>query len=117
MLSAGIQAMIELHLVLKAPPKRIRSLIEALQVLADSVRSEPGCLGVELYKSLIGPRCLCYDEFWESEADLCRMLTSHHFCQLATLMELASELPVCEFRFINQTYGLSFAEHVRGALP
>lgn len=106
--------MIELHLVLKAPTKRIRHLIDALQVLADSARLEPGCLGVELYQNVAGQRYLCYDEMWESEADLRRMLTSHHFCQLANLMELASEPPACEFRFINQTYGFDFAERVRG---
>lgn len=106
--------MIELHLVLKAPSKRIRPLIDALQALADSARLEPGCLGVELYKSVAGPRCLCYGEIWESEADLHRMLASHHFCQLANLMELASEPPACEFRFISKTYGFDFAEQVRG---
>jgi quinol monooxygenase YgiN len=106
--------MIELHLVLKAPANRIRPLTDALQVLADSARSKPGCLAVELYKSLTEPRRLYYDEIWESEADLRRMLASHHFCQLATLMEQASEAPTCEFRFIRKTYGFDFAEKVRG---
>lgn len=106
--------MIELHLVLKAPSNRISALIDALQVLADSVRSKPGCLGVGLYKSVTEPRCLYYDEIWESELDLRRMLESHHFCQLATLMELASEPPTCEFRFISKTCGFDFAEQVRG---
>lgn len=106
--------MIELHLALKAPSNQIGTLIDALQVLADSVRSKPGCLSVGLYKSVAEPRRLYYDEIWESESDLRRMLESHHFCQLATLMELASEPPACEFRFISKTCGFDFAENVRG---
>lgn len=105
--------MIELHLVLRAPPNRTRILIDALQALAESVRSVPGCMAVEVYKSVAGPRYICYDEIWESEAELRRMIVSHHFSRLAALMELSSEPPACEFRFISQTYGLGFAEQVR----
>jgi hypothetical protein len=50
---------------------------------------------------------------WESEAALRSMIASRHFSQLAALMELSSEPPACEFRFISQTYGLGFAEQVR----
>ncbi len=93
--------MIELHLVLKPPPNKTRTLIAALQTLAKSARVEPGCI------------CICYEEIWESEAALRGMIASRHFSQLASLMELASEPPACEFRFIAQTYGLGFAEQVR----
>jgi len=44
------------------------------------------------------------------------MITSRHFSQLASLMELSSEAPACKFRFISQTYGLGFAEQVRGCV-
>ena len=106
--------MIELHLVLKAPPNKTRTLIAALQALAKSARLAPGCMAVEVYKTVAVPRYICYDEMWESEAALSRMIASRHFSQLAALMELASEPPACEFRFISQTYGLGFAEQVRG---
>ena len=106
--------MIELHLVLKAPPNKTRTLIAALQALAKSARVEPGCMAVEVYKTAVGSRYICYEEIWESEATLRRMIASRHFSQLAALMELSSEPPACEFRFISQTYGLGFAEQVRG---
>jgi quinol monooxygenase YgiN len=87
-----------------------------LQVLAKSARVELGCIAVEVYKTVAVPRYICYDEIWESEAALRRMIASRHFSQLAALMELTSELPSCEFRFISQTYGLGFAEQVRGCV-
>jgi quinol monooxygenase YgiN len=105
--------MIELHLVLKAPPNKTRTLIAALQALAKSVRLAPGCIAVDVYKTVSGPSYICYDEMWESEATLRGMIASRHFSQLAALMELASEPPACEFRFISQTYGLGFAKQVR----
>ena len=105
--------MIELHLVLKAPPNKTRTLIAALQALAKCARLETGCIAVEVYKTAIGSRTICYEEIWESEAALRSMIASRHFSQLAALMELASEPPACEFRFISQTYGLGFAEQVR----
>jgi hypothetical protein len=40
--------MIELHLVLKAPPNKTRILIAALLALAKSVRLVPGCMAVEV---------------------------------------------------------------------
>jgi quinol monooxygenase YgiN len=106
--------MIELHLVLKAPPNKTRTLITALQALAKSARTVPGCIAVEVYKTVAEPRYICYDEIWDSEAALRRMIASRHFSQLAALMELSSEPPACEFRFISKTYGLGFAELVRG---
>lgn len=105
--------MIELHLVLKAPPNQTRRLIAALQALAKGARTLPGCIAAELYKTVSGPQYLCYDEIWESESELRRMIASHHFSQLAALMELSLEPPICEFRFISQTYGLGFAYQVR----
>ena len=109
--------MIELHLVLRAQPNQTRNLIDALQALAKSARSAPGCHAVEIFMTVDRPRYICYDEIWESETELNRMIASHHFSQLAALMELSSEPPNCEFRFINQTFGLSYAEQVRGCEP
>ena len=106
--------MIELRLVLKAPPNKTRILIAALQALAKCARIESGCMAVEVYKTAVGSRYICYEEIWESEAALRRMIASRHFSQLAALMELSSEPPSCEFRFISQTCGLGFAEQVRG---
>ncbi|MFZ2313091.1 MAG: antibiotic biosynthesis monooxygenase, partial [Methylobacter sp.] len=71
--------MIELHLLLRAPPNQTRNLTAALQALAKSARTLQGCMNVEVYKSVARPRCLCYDEVWESEQELRRMIASHHF--------------------------------------
>ncbi|QPK63555.1 antibiotic biosynthesis monooxygenase [Methylomonas sp. LL1] len=106
--------MIELHLVLRVPANKTRTMVDALQVLAKSARSVPGCIAVEVYKTVGVPRYICYDEIWESETMLRKMIASSHFSQLASLMELSSEPPDCEFRFISQTCGLDFAERVRG---
>lgn len=106
--------MIELHLVLRAPPNQTRNLTAALKALAKSALTLQGCMNVEVYKNLAQPHYLCYDEVWESEQELRQMIASHHFSQLAALMELSCEPPSCEFRFISQTYGLGFAEQVRG---
>jgi quinol monooxygenase YgiN len=89
--------MIELHLVLKAPPSKTRTLIAALQALAKSSRGAPGCMAVEVYKTVAVPRYICYEEIWESEEALRSMIVSRHFSQLAALMELSTEPPVCEF--------------------
>lgn len=107
--------MIELHLVLRVPTNKTRTMLAALQVLAKSARSAPGCMAVEVYKTVRAPHNICYDEIWESETVLRRMIVSRHFSQLASLMELSSEPPDCQFRFISKTQGLEFAEQVRGS--
>lgn len=109
--------MIELHLILKVSPKKVRALTEALQALAKSARAEPGCIGVNVYKTVgAPPHTLCYDETWESESGLRRMIASKHFSQLASLMELSTEPPDCQFRFISNIQGLEFAERVKSQL-
>lgn len=105
--------MIELHLVLRVPVNKSRMVVDALTALAKTVRTVPGCVAVDVYKTAGFPRFICYDEIWESEAMLRAMIASPHFSQLAALMELSSEPPACEFRFISQIYGLEFAERVR----
>jgi quinol monooxygenase YgiN len=107
--------MIELHLVLRVTPKKTRTMIDALQALARSARLVQGCIAVEVYKTADSRHYICYDEIWESEAVLRRMITTRHFSQLVSLMELSCEPPACEFRFIDKTYGLDFAEQVRNS--
>ena len=62
--------MIELHLVLKAPPNKTRTPIAALQALAKSARLAPGCIAVEVNKMAIESRTICYEETWGPEAGL-----------------------------------------------
>jgi quinol monooxygenase YgiN len=109
--------LIELHLVLKVAPGKTRIVIDALQALAKNARATPGCQGVEVYKSVDDQGGVCYDEIWGSESELRSMITSKHFTQLAALMELSSEPPNCQFRFISKTQGLEFAEQIKGYTP
>jgi len=108
------RVMIEFHLILKPQPNQTRNLVAALRALSKQARLLSGCLAVEVYQTVAGPRYLCYDEIWESEAELRHMIASRHFKQLAVLMELSSVPPICEFRFISETCGLDFAEQVIG---
>ncbi|MGR8979257.1 MAG: putative quinol monooxygenase [Gammaproteobacteria bacterium] len=105
--------MIELHLVLRVPPNKTRPMIDALITLAKNARAETGCIAVQVYRAFGVPHCVCYDETWESESVLRRMIASRHFSQLASLMELSSEPPDCQFRFIAEIRGLEFAAQVR----
>jgi quinol monooxygenase YgiN len=114
MFPAVILGMIELHLVFRVPLNKTRPVIEALQVLAKNVRTENGCIGVEVCKTVGVSRSIYYYETWESEIALQRMVTSRHFSQLASLMELSVEPPECQFRFITDIRGLEFAAQIRG---
>lgn len=107
--------MIELQIIIKAHPHKTRTMTEALQAMAKNVRAVPGCLSVELYKRVGSPCHVCYDEVWESETALRQMIVSRHFSQLAALMELSTEPPYCQFRFISKTQGLEFAQQVRNS--
>jgi len=106
--------MIELHLVIKVSLNKSRSVIDALHVLAKNIRAVPGCLGAEVYKSVGISNCVCYVEGWESETALQKMIASHHFSQLASVMELSSEPPDCQFRFISDVQRLDYAMQVLG---
>ena len=107
--------MVELHLVIRVSLNKTRSLIDALQALAKSARAVSGCVAVEIYKAVGMSNCVCYVETWESEDVLQKMIASHHFSQLASLMELSVEPPDCEFRFISEVHRLDYALQVRGA--
>ncbi len=101
--------MIELHLTLKVPAKKFREISEALLMLAKDVRMEPECIEVGVYKNMSMPHVFCYEEVWKSEVALRKMIASNHFRQLSSLMELSSEMPDCQFRFINDVQGIEFA--------
>ncbi|WP_404360981.1 putative quinol monooxygenase [Methylotuvimicrobium sp. KM1] len=105
--------MIEFHITLKTPSNKSRPVIEALQVLAKKARAESGCIAVEVYKTVGFPCRIGYQETWATEEALRSMIASHHFSQLASLMELSIEPPKCEFRFISVIHGLEFASKVR----
>jgi quinol monooxygenase YgiN len=113
MLSAMDSGMIELHLAIQLPRRQKRVLINAFQSLAKWARAEHGCSTAELFVAASDPRCLRYIETWKSEDELRQMIRSQHFSKLIALMELASEAPACEFRVIEETRGLEFAEQVR----
>jgi quinol monooxygenase YgiN len=105
--------MIEFHLVLKAPLHKTRVILEAMQVLAKNVRSEPGCLNASVYRTVGLSSRIYYQETWDSEEVLKKMILSRHFSQLVTLMELSVEPPDCQFRFIQEVRALDYAEYVR----
>lgn len=105
--------MIELHLLIHLPRRQKRTVLAAFQSLAKWARAEHGCISVELFVAASDPGCLCYVETWKSEAELRQMIRSRHFSQLIALMECASKAPTCEFRIIEQTYGLELAAQVR----
>lgn len=107
-------AMIELHLVFKVPLHKTRPMLEALQALAKAVRAEPGCIAVAVYRAADIPSRVCYEETWQSEDTLQKMILSRHFSQLAALMEQSIEPPDCQFRFIEKVRALEYAEQVRG---
>jgi quinol monooxygenase YgiN len=106
--------MIELHLSIRLPRHKKRSLLEAFEFVAAWARAERGCLGVDLYWATSDSCRLCYVEKWKSEDELRLMLRSRHFSQLIALTELALEFIGCEFKIITETRGLGFAAEVLG---
>lgn len=106
--------MIELHLSIRLPRHKRRSLLKAFEFVAGWARAERGCLGVELYAPVSDAYSLSYVERWKSEDELRSMLCSRHFSQLIALTELAPEFIGCEFRVITEIRGLGYAADVRG---
>lgn len=109
--------MIELHLTIRLPRHKRRSLLEAFEFVAAWARAERGCLGVDLYLAVSNAYCLSYVERWKSEDEFQSMLRSRHFSQLIALTELALEFIACEFRVINEIRGLGYAAEVLGDPP
>ena len=105
--------MIELHLCLRAPRRRTRPLVAALQALARLARLERGCLEVHVFTECNDLRRLCYSELWDAEEDLRSMLRSERFTHLVALMEMSAEPPSLDFRTIAETQGLEFAWQAR----
>lgn len=104
--------MIELHLTIRLPRHKRRSLLEAFEFVAAWARAERGCLDVDLYLAVSNAYCLSYVERWKSEDEFQSMLRSRHFSQLIALTELAPEFIGCEFRVINEIRGLGYAAEV-----
>jgi len=107
------ERMIELHLSLRAYPRRSRSLATALQSLARLARLERGCLEAHVFADKEDSRRLCYSEVWTAEENLCAMLRSERFTRLAELMEMSAEPPSLAFRTITEIRGLEFARRAR----
>lgn len=104
--------MIELHLSIRLPRHKKRSLLKAFEFVAAWARAERGCLGVDLYFAVSDANCLSYVERWKSEDEFQSMLRSRHFSQLIALTELAPEFIGCEFIVIAEIRGLGFAAEV-----
>ncbi len=64
--------------VLTAKPGSEAVLEDALNSLVEPTRAEPGCLGYELYRSVVDPHTFVTVELWKSQADLdAHMQTPH----------------------------------------
>jgi quinol monooxygenase YgiN len=95
-------------------PGQVRGVSEALRAVARRLRGDCGCASAEVYVSVENADRLVLEARWTAPEDVARFIRSDDFTNLLTLMEMATEPPVLEFRVGGGTRGLDYVAEVRG---
>jgi quinol monooxygenase YgiN len=90
-----------------------RPITDALHRIMVTARAQVGCIGCSLTTDAGRQVGVRYVEEWASEEHLRRELQSERFCNLAALMESATEPPQIEFTLPSGTRGIDYVQEVR----
>jgi quinol monooxygenase YgiN len=104
--------MVRLTVVIRAPLRKTREVIEALRSLMVPTRLQPGCLGCYEWVDL--DSVVHYEEEWATEPDMRRRVRSDSFTSLLAVLESTTEPPRVQFDFVAMTRGLDYVEEARG---
>ena len=101
-------------LKMKIPLPQTEGVLQALRLLMRPARSQKGFIACELDLEADDANVVRYEERWSTREDLEAQLRSPRYTQLLAVMESATERPMLEFQFVNETRGLDYVAASRG---
>ena len=108
--------MVQLTVRLVAAPGRVDDIVRTLlSVVMRPAQQLPGCHFAQVYQRINEPQEVDYVEEWDDLAGLRPQLNCERFSRLLELVEMATEAPEVEFRWISETYGMDYVATQRAA--
>jgi len=108
--------MIHASVRMKFVPGRFAEARDILLALVESTQVTSGCLGCDLYQGLRERYVLLFEQWWETQADLDRYISSEPYQRVILAMEMAMEYPLIRFSKISRSGGLETIERARSGL-
>jgi quinol monooxygenase YgiN len=110
-MNALTTGMARLTVAFRVSARRSEEIIAALRFLMATTRTQPGCVGCDVWKDV--DSSVRYREEWASEADLRERVRSDRFTSLLSVIESVEEPPVVQFDFVTSRRGLDYVADVR----
>jgi hypothetical protein len=104
---------VELVLKIKARPKGVPAMVQALAAVMFQAWLDPACLNCQIYAETGNPQALLYVEAWATDRDLEMQIRSERFGMLLAVMETAPEAPSLEVRTISERRNLDYVRTLR----
>jgi quinol monooxygenase YgiN len=104
--------MIEANINILVGPGKRKELLQTLQAILGSIRTEEGCISCNCYVDLENENTIFFKEEWKTGADLDVHLKSMHFGVLIGAMKLLNKEPDITFNTVASTAG---AEAIKAA--
>lgn len=107
--------MTQVYLRLTAPTGRAPEILQALEVIRLPAQLDRDCLRTHLGLEEREPDVVVYLEEWSTADAVLHRVESQSFQELMSVLELAAEPPLLEFRDLVNVRGLDYVASVRGA--
>jgi len=90
-----------------------QEMLQTLQALTESIRSEPGCLNCRFYLEVGNENALYVVEEWKSRADVDTHILSRDFSVLFGAINLLHGPDAVEFQLLSSLAGLEAIDALR----
>lgn len=97
--------MIDATIKLSVPTEKRKEVLQTIQTLLNSIRSEPGCISCYCCVDAEADHIIIFRQEWKSNEDLASHLKSDNFSVLLGAMQLLSVAPEIKFNTIASTAG------------
>ena len=105
--------MTQIYLRLTAPASRAPEILLTLEAIRLPAELDRDCVSTHLGVDAQDPDVVVYLEEWLSAEGLERRVASTNFRGLLSILEMAAEPPILEFREMTRVRGLEYVASVR----
>lgn len=92
-----------------------KAMLDILQFVEQSVRSNPACHSCGVYEGLDGNRTILYIEQWESRESFQNHVRSSSYLPVLNAIDLAQRLPKISFHEVTSTESMELIEALRAS--
>jgi len=98
---------------LQAGTESRKAMLEVLRYTESTLRTNPTCLGCEVYEAVDKIGRVLYVEKWRTTEDLHRHIRSPLYLRILNAFDLAQQTPTISFHEVSATSSIELIEELR----